>query len=158
MTDETMIGKFNPIEQFIAWMTLLNAWQALGLVVVFGGFLFCAWRMNRGMSNFSIPDALEDPMTGKTSLQKCLVLGCFIGCWMTAFYMLLGKQDVTNLVLIILGCFVGKQAFDRGMEVLDPRVKAQAFNLAPGSQPKPEPTPPVPPAAQEVSATMNILK
>lgn len=151
-----LVGKYNPLEQFLAWMTLLNAWQALSLATIVGGLLFCAYRMNRNRdSPFSIADALEDPMTNKTSLQKCMVLGCFIGCWLTSFYMLLSHNDVTNFVLIILAAFVGKQAFDRGMEVLDPRVKAQAFNIAPGSQPKPPP-PVAPAAGPDVVATLNV--
>lgn len=155
---EDATGKFNPIEQFIAWMTLLNAWEGMGLALIVGGVLFAAWRMNKNRdSPFSFADALEDPMTRKTSLQKIMLFGCFSGCWMVAFWRLLQHEDVTNLVLIILAAFVGKGAVERGFEVIDPRVKAQAFNEAPGSQPKPDPASPLPPAS-EVQATLNVNK
>lgn len=145
--------KSNPVADLVAWLTLLDAWSILGIAIIVGSIAWFFWTLQKGGSRFNWGDAFIDNTTGQTSYLRIIIFGCFVFAWAVVFILVVRGVDVQTFVLGILGIFVTNIIANRGFEVMDPRVKAQAYNTAPGSQP-----PPPEPVAGDVSIKTEVNK
>jgi hypothetical protein len=146
MTEQAAVDvatKSNPFAELVAWVTLLDAWSIVGFAVILLCLTWVFWRLQKGESRFNFGDAFIDNTTGQTSYLRIIIFGCFVFAWSVVMVYVVRGQDIptglATLIPLILGIFVTNIIANRGFEVFDPRVKAQAINAAPSMANQPDP-------------------
>ena len=98
----------------------MNLWHyALGAGAILA--LLFLWSFQRSAHPFKIEDALMDPATSKASLNALiLALMASLAAWVVVDREIAGKDDVSSILLGVLGIFVGGRVMAQGINQFKP--------------------------------------
>jgi uncharacterized membrane-anchored protein len=103
---------------------LAGLFSLIAAAVFFG---FMIYQLNSGKNTYDAVDLVTDPLTGKADLWKHMVIVfAALAVW-TIVQQALAKVDVTNMLLGVLGIFVGKEAFRGFSDAINRQPQTQVM-------------------------------